>query len=116
MKKQIEDILLSETSFDEIIKKKMEEEIAQEAKSQKDKEKKLVSDIKLVPKDLIFSKYSTFRVFNRVNKTQSLINGLQAEALLGLQKSVYEKLKNAEIDAFSTENEYVKFENTKISA
>ena len=93
----------------------MEEEIAQEEKLHKKSECKIVTDIKSVPKSLIFTKFTTFKVFNRNNNTHSYIKGVQAEALLGMQKTAYEKIKNGEIDAFSTENEYIKFEKAKIS-
>lgn len=115
MNNEIEDLLIGEKSIDELIKNKMEQEIKieQEQKNKKNKEK-IVSDIKDVPRSLIFSKDAIYLVFNRKNKTQSFINGIQAESLIGMQKSIYEKIKNAEIDAFSTDNEYVKFEKIKI--
>ncbi|MBQ3310626.1 hypothetical protein IJG72_00970 [bacterium] len=46
----------------------------------------------------------------------SYINGLQAEALLGLDDVSREKLLKGETDIFSTENSFVKFEYTQIKA
>ena len=45
-----------------------------------------------------------------MNKTETYINGMQAEAMIGLQSSVREKVKNGQMDAFSTDGAYVKFE------
>ena len=114
MKKEeqnFEQRLLGHASLDELIKIKMEEEIKIEyEKSLQKTEKKVITDIKEVPSDLIFSKRAVYRLFNRVQKTQTFINGLQAEALLGLQTSMRAKIKAGEAEAFSTDNAYVKFE------
>ena len=103
--------LLGQASLDDLIKMKMEEEInAEFEKLQHKPEKKLITEIAKVPSDLIFSKNAIYRLFHRVQKTQTFINGVQAEALLGLQTSLRNKIKSGQVDAFSTENAYVKFE------
>lgn len=113
MKKDIitdEQRLLSSASLDDLIKMKMEEEMLKEfEKSKIVKEKQVITDISKVPSDLIFSKGSVFKIFNRKNKLESFINGIQAEAMLGLQTALREKIKSGQMDAFSTENAYVKF-------
>lgn len=114
MKKDIDEILLTSNSIDDIINSKMEEEIKNAAINKKKTSEKIVTDFKLVPKNLIFDKCTIFKVFNRTNKTISYINGLQAEAMLGMQKGLYEKIKQGIIKTFSTENEYVQFEKTRI--
>src|SRR5574344_1925691 len=115
MKKDIDEILLTSTSIDEIIKSKMEEEI-KNAQIEKNKKlsDKIITDIKLVPQNLIFAKCSIFKVFNRENRTISFVNGIQAEAMIGMQKSLYEKVKQGLIKTFTTEKEYIQFEKTKI--
>lgn len=114
MKKQSdneEQRLLNNSSLDELIKMKMEEEIMAEfEKSQQKPVIKVITDISKVPADLVFSKKAVYKVFNRVNKTQTFINGLQAEALLGLQTSMRTKIKAGKTDTFSTDTAYVKFE------
>ena len=103
--------LLSHASLDELIKMKMEEELNIEFKKSKEKPKKeILTDISKVPTNLIFSKQAAYRMFNRINKTETYLNGMQAESMLGLQTAIREKIKSGQMDAFSTENAYVKFE------
>lgn len=109
--KDIEEKLLNQSSLDDLIKRKMEEEMAEElANASKKPEKKVIKDISKVPTELIFSSRAVYKIFNRVNKTETYLNGMQAEAMIGLQNSVREKFKSGQMDAFSTENAYVKFE------
>lgn len=114
MKKQENDIeqrLLGNASLDELIKIKMEEELKEEFEKAKEKiEKQTVTDISKAPTELIFSKQAVYKVFNRITKSETYINGLQAEGLLGLQTTMREKIKSGQMDAFSTNNAYVKFE------
>lgn len=108
---QAEQRLLSSTSLDELIKQKMEEELKAEIEKAKIKpQKEIIMDISQVPAELIFSKLAVYRVFNRINKTETFINGLQAESIMGLQTTTREKFKAGKIDAFSTDDMYVKFE------
>lgn len=103
--------LLNSASLDELIKMKMEEEMKKELLiAEKIPEKTKETDIKKVPQELIFSKKATYRLFNRTNKTETFINGVQAEAMLGLQNNLREKVKKGESDAFSTDSAYVRFE------
>ncbi len=112
--KEIEQKLLSEVSLDELIKKKMEEEIRQEFEISKQKPpKNFIKDISKLPPHLVFSKQAVYKIFNRINKTQTFINGIQAEAMLGLQTSLRDKMRLGQIDAFSTEDAYVKFEGVE---
>lgn len=106
--------LLNHASLDELIKIKMEEEMKAEKERAKEKHlKKIVKNIAEVPKELIFSKKAVYRVFNRITKIETFLNGLQAEAMLGLQTSVRAKIKAGEIDAFSTDDTYIKFEKVE---
>ncbi len=108
---EVEQRLLNHASLDELIKMKMEEELNAEREKAKVKPKtQVITDIAKVPKDLIFSKKAIYRIFNRTNKTETFLNGLQAEAMLGLQTSIRAKIRSGEMDAFSTNDSYVKFE------
>lgn len=108
---EIEQKLFSQTSLDDLIKRKMEEELRIEIEKAKIKPKKeILTEISKVPQELIFSKTAVYRLFNRINKTETFINGLQAEAMLGLQSTIREKIRSGQMDAFSTDNIYVKFE------
>lgn len=107
----IEERLLSHASLDELIKRKMEEEIKTEfEKSKQTPKTTIITDIAKAPTHLIFSKCAVYKMFNRINKSETYLNGVQAEALTGLQSNVREKIKAGEMDAFSTEGAYVKFE------
>lgn len=111
---EIEQRLLNSASLDELIKIKMEEELQAEFKKSKEKPKKeIITDISKVPTNFIFSKAAVYKVFNRINKTETYINGMQAEAMIGLQSSIREKVKNGQMDAFSTDGAYVKFEQVE---
>lgn len=109
--KDIEQVLLSNASLDELIKMKIDEEF--KPKQEKNKYKsKVITEIKDVPVNKIFSKNTIFRVYNRRNLTQSCINGIQAEALLGVQNDIRDKILSGTLTSFSTEDSYVKFEKT----
>lgn len=111
----IEERLLSHASLDELIKMKMEEELKAEFDKSKQKNRKeIITDISKVPGELVFSKNSIFKMFNRINKSETYLNGVQAEAMLGLQTNVREKIKSGLMDAFSTEDAYVKFESVEV--
>lgn len=111
---EIEQRLLNQASLDELIKIKMEEELKAELEKANEKpKKKLITDISKVPTNLIFSKESVYRLFNRNSKTETYINGIQAEAMLGLQNNIREKIKLGQMDAFSTDSAYIKFERVE---
>ena len=113
--KDLEERLLSTSSLDELIKTKMEEEIKQEFdKSRQEPSKIVITDISKVPQHLIFGKSSVFRMFNRINKSETFLNGIQAEAMIGLQSSIRDKMRAGLTDAFSTDGAYVKFESIEI--
>ena len=78
--------------------------------------KKIYTEIKDVPKELIFSKLAIYKLFNRTTKQETFINGVQAEALIGLQNNVREKFLNGEMSAFSTDEAYVKFEKVCVNS
>ena len=109
--KDIEQVLLSNASLDELIKMKIDEEFKQKPQNIKSKSK-IITEIKNVPTDKIFSKNTIFRLYNRKNLTQCCINGIQAEALLGIQTDIREKILSGDLTSFSTDDAYVKFEKT----
>lgn len=111
----LEQRLLSNASLDDLIKMKMEEELKAEFKnSNMQPQKVVIRDISKVQPSLIFSKQAVYKMFNRISKTETYLNGVQAEALLGLQANVREKIKSGQMDAFSTEDAYVKFESIEV--
>ena len=109
--KDFEQVLLNKTSLDDLIKRKIEHEFVLSGEQAKIKpRKKRVSDIGLAPKELIFSKQAVFKVYNKNSQTESYINGIQAEALLGLQSALREKIAQGGISSFVTNDAYVKFD------
>lgn len=112
---ELEQRLLKSASLDELIKLKMEEELKLEIDKSKEKIKKqVITDISEAPVGLIFSKSAVYKVFNRINKVESYINGMQAEAMLGMQATIRAKIKSGQMDAFSTDTAYVKFEKVEV--
>ncbi len=109
-----EKMLLNNASLEELIKMKIEEEFMSDLKKAKEKPKKnVVTDIKELPRDLIFSKKSVYRLFNRETGCETFINGIQAEALIGIQNNVRSKMLAGELNAFTTDNAYIKFEKAE---
>lgn len=114
--KEIEKILLNDSAFDNMLKKKVENDFKQElinAKASKSVE--YITEIKDVPKTKLFTKYATFEVINKTSKTKSYINGVQAEGFLGSNITDRTKLLNGESDSFVCGNSFIKFVKVKIS-
>lgn len=108
---EVEERLLNNASLDELIKMKIEKEFMEDMKKSKEKiPTKTYTNIKDLPSDKIFSKFSVFRYFNRNTKCETFVNGIQADALIGIQNNVREKMLKGELNAFTTETAYVKFE------
>lgn len=108
---EAEERLLNNASIEDLIKMKIEKEFMEDLKKSKQKVlPKTYTDIKDVPQDKILSKCSVFRVFNRNTKCETFVNGIQADALIGIQNNVREKMLKGQLDAFTTESAYVKFE------
>ncbi len=109
-----EQMLLNNASLEDLIKMKIEKEFMADLEKAKEKPKKKVyTDIKDLPKSMIFSKNSVFRYFNRNTKCETFINGIQAEALIGLQNQVRENMLKGNLSAFTTDNAYVKFDKAE---
>jgi len=109
--KEKEEMLLSGVSLEELIKMKIEKEFMEDLKKSKEKPEKVVyTDFKKVPKDKIFSKDAVYRYFNRNTKCETFINGIQAEALIGVENQIREKMLQGELSAFTTEDAYIKFD------
>lgn len=109
-----EALLLNNASLEDLIKMKIEKEFMEDLKKSKEKpEKQILTEIKNLPKDKIFSKYATFRYFNRNTGCETFINGIQAEALIGLQNNIREKMLKGELSAFTIDDAYIKFEKAE---
>ncbi len=116
----IEEMLLGSASLDDLIRMKIESEFQDEMKKAQEKklnrERKIYTKISEVPKDYIFSKDAVFKYYNRHNKLETYINGIQADALLGLQNNIRVKILNGELSTFSTDDAYVKFEKVCVNS
>lgn len=106
-----EERLLNNASLDDLIKMKIEKEFIEDLKKSKEKiPPKVYTNIKDIPSDKVFSKVSVFRYFNRKTKCETFVNGIQVDALIGIQNNIREKMLKGELNAFTTETAYVKFE------
>lgn len=116
----IEEMLLSSASLDDLIRMKIEAEFQDEIKKSKElkarQQKKVYTKINQVPKEYIFSKQAVYKFYNRHTKLETYINGVQAEALLGLQNNIRNKILNGEMSTFSTDDAYVKFEKVCVNS
>lgn len=113
--RNVEEMLLNNASLEDLIKMKIEKEFMDNVKKSGTKSKMVTyKDIKNLPREKIFSKESVFRYFNRNTKCETFINGIQAEALIGIQNHIREKMLNGELSAFTTDDAYVKFEKAVI--
>ena len=113
MKEDIEQVLLGNASLDELIKMKIEQEFKTK-KVTKTPEKQVITDINKMPPGKIFTKDSVFRVYNRTDKTETFINGIQADAMIGIQTGIREKFLNKTLSAFATDDSYVQFEKAVV--
>lgn len=109
-----EQMLLNNASLDDLIKMKIEKEFMADLEKSKQKpQKKVYTEIKELPREMIFSKNAIYRYFNRNTKCESFINGIQAEALIGLQNNVRQSMMKGQLSAFTTDDAYVKFEKAE---
>lgn len=110
----IEKMLLSGISLDELIKQKMNDEISLEILASKAPQSLgVVTDFDMVPITQIFSLQAVYKVFNRKTRAESFLNGIQAEGLIGLNSSIRRKLTHRETDCFLIDDYFVKFYSFK---
>ena len=114
--KDKEEMLLKGMSLDELIAKKIEEDYKNLLKEVKKPVRvSKITNLKEIKPEIIFSKKSVFKTFNRTTRTESYINGLQAEGMLGLQKDVREALVSGKTKSFISGDTYVEFLWAEIS-
>lgn len=111
--KETEKLLLNDNEYDKIVKMKIEREFKEQLEPAQHKET-YSENIKEVPADKLFSKSAVFEVINKLSKTKSYINGIQADGFLGADNLNRKKLLDGEIDSFVNGNNYVKFIKCKI--
>lgn len=104
----MEKMLLTGKSIDELINMKIQEDYKTIREMPQPKVQKVEDITKLTP-DVIFSKKAVFKVFNKITRTESLVNGIQAESMLGLQENVRTSLLSGQIRAFIAGDSYVEF-------
>ena len=109
----IEEMLLSSASLDDLIRMKIEAEFNDEMKKAKEqkakKEKRTYTKISEVPKDYIFSKDAVYKYYNRDTKLETYINGIQAEGYLASDNFNRNKLLSGESSSFVSGENYIKF-------
>ena len=115
-KDNVDDIIRSSSpSFDELMMQKFAQEAQSEIDEHKNKKKnEIIEDFKLLPIEFIFSNKSVYKLCNRLNKTESFINGLQFESYVANNPTLKKKLLDKKIDCFANEQYYIKFFNAQI--
>ena len=102
MEKNFDDLLIEKN-----LKEKIHKEIdAAKNRSQSEKTEKKFQDL---TQNELFSKRSVWKVFNRRNYTNSLINGLQAEAFIGNNDNIREEILSKKTDCFLSNHLYIEF-------
>jgi len=112
--KEIEKILLNDESYDKFVNQKFEKEFALELDKAATVKNTVITDIKQVPQDKLFSKSAIYIVMNKNSKTKSYINGVQAEGFLGADNTLREKFLSAKTDSFVSGDTFVKFCKFKV--
>ena len=102
MEKNFDDLLI-ENNLKEKIKKEMKK-----AENVKKTENKTLKFKDLTQQEL-FSQRALWKVFNRKNCTNSLINGIQAEGFLGSQDNLRSEIIKHKTDCFLSNHLYVEF-------
>ncbi|MBO6180741.1 hypothetical protein IJ674_04460 [bacterium] len=106
--KEIEQILLDDEKYEQFIKDKTEKDFNKVLEQASKKEVGEITDFKQMKPENLFSKNTTYFVINKMSKTTSYINGMQAESFL---VSAYEREKfiSGKTDAFIYQDNYIKF-------
>jgi len=104
----MEKMLLTGKSLDELIQIKIQEEY-KAIRESKPVELQKVNEISKLSENEIFSKNAVFKVFNKNTRCESFINGVQAEAMLGMQEDARKSIISGKIDAFVANDCYVEF-------
>ena len=112
--KEIEKILLNDENYEKFMHSKTEKEFTQILENKTKNKSKEITDIKQVPKELLFTKNAIYTVINKESKTKSHINGVQAEGFLGSQEFLREKFISGQTDYFVAGNNYIKFFKVKV--
>ena len=101
MKENFDDLLIEKD-----LKSKVYQEIESAKKTTPTKKIKNFND--LSAKEM-FSKHAQWKVFNRRNYTNSIINGIQAEAFLSPQETSYEQVVAHKKDCFLANHLFIEF-------
>lgn len=111
--KEIEKILLNDENYEKFMHSKTEKEFQNILSQEQSNKTRELTNIKDVPKDLLFTKNAIYMVINKESKTKSYINGLQAEGFLGSQEILRDKFLSGQTDYFVCGNNYIKFYKVK---
>ena len=104
--KKLEEKLLSTDKVEKAIKEAIQDEIAEAKKPRKEL---VITDIKEAPKNKVFDIHSAFTVFNRLNKTESILNGIQVDSLFGLNTAKRKQLEAGEISEVTINDYHIEF-------
>ena len=106
--KEIEQILLNDERYEQFIKDKAQQDFNKILENASKKEIAEITDFKQMKSENLFSKNATYFVINKMSKTTSYINGMQAESFL-VSPYEREKFLSGQTDAFIYQDCYIKF-------
>ena len=69
----------------------------------------LITDFDKLPPELVFSSQSVYKLYNRDNGLEFLIDGKNLEARIGLDDALYNKLKSRSVKVFNLDNAIISF-------
>ena len=112
--KRTEEMLLNDENYEKLVKQKIQKDFEKLLKDKKSQKGKYITDIKFATGALIFSKDAVYEVINKQSKTNSYINGVQAEGFLGNNNSDRAKLVSGETNSFVSGDNFIKFIKVKV--
>ena len=72
-------------------------------------EKVVISEFSKLDESLVFSEKAHYSLFNRDTKCEFFINGKELERRIGIDDTLFDKLKNRKIDTISVDNSIISF-------
>lgn len=107
--KEIERILLNDKNYEKFMNTKIQKEFEEITKGTNSAPAEEIADINKVSSSDLFDKRAIYLVMNKLSRTKSYINGIQAEGFLGSDEIQRKKLLSKEADYFVSGDRYIKF-------
>ena len=97
---------------DEVLELKLQQELdscfAQKARAQ-ELQAQVTEEFCALPAEKVFAKTTFYKLFNRKNSREFIIDGVVLEGRIGLDSSLYEKVKSRSVSTFCVGDSIVRF-------